>query len=46
MKFLIKWLCFLYFSIHSENTVGLLFYDENFGGLRIRFDPIESEVDE
>ena len=42
MKFLIKWLCFLYFSFHKDTT-GLLFYDEDFGGLKIKFEPQESE---
>ena len=37
MKFLIKWLCFLYFSVH-EDTTGLLFHDEDFGSLRIKFE--------
>lgn len=43
MKLIIKWLCFLYFYFH-KNTTGLLFYDEDFGGLKIKFEPKESEV--
>lgn len=42
MKTIIKWLCFLYFSFH-EDTTGLLFHDEDFGALRIKFEPQESE---
>ena len=42
MKFLIKWLCFLYFHFH-KNTTGLLFHDEDFGGLRIKFEPQKQE---
>ena len=41
MKFLIKWLCFFYFSFH-EDTTGLVFHDKDFGGLRIKFEPIGS----
>ena len=37
-----KMVMFFYFNFH-KNTSGLLFYDEDFGGLRIKFDPIESE---
>lgn len=44
MKKIIKWLCFFYFVFH-KNTVGLLFYDKDFGSLRIKFEPIESEVE-
>lgn len=43
MKTVIKWLCLLYFHFH-KNTAGLLFYDEDFGSLRIKFEPAESEV--
>ncbi len=42
MKLIIKWLCFLYFSFH-KNTTGLVFYDENFGGLKIKFESVENE---
>ena len=42
MKSIIKLLCFMYFTIH-EDVTGLLFYDEDFGGLKIKFEPIESE---
>ena len=42
MKLIIKWLCFLYFLFH-EDTTGLVFYDEDIGGLKIKFKPIESE---
>lgn len=45
MKFLIKWLCFFYFSLH-KNTRGLLFHDEGFGSLRIKFEMQESENEE
>lgn len=43
MKFLIKWLCFVYFNLHKDTT-GLIFHDKDLGGLRIKFEPpIESE---
>lgn len=41
MKTMIKWLCFLYFFHHR--TTGLVLYDEDFGGLKIKFEPKESE---
>lgn len=42
MKTIIKWLCLLYFNLH-EHTTGLLFHDEDFGSLRIKFEPQKSE---
>ena len=37
MKIIIKWLCFIYFSIHNDVT-GLVFYNENIGGIKIKFE--------
>ena len=42
MKLLIKWLCLLYFN-SRKNLKGLVFYDEDFGGIKIKFEPNESE---
>lgn len=42
MKILIKWLCMLYFTLHEESR-GLVFYDDDIGGIRIEFEPKETE---
>ena len=44
MKTIIKWLCFIYFSNHSH-TYGLVFYDEELGGIKIKYEPKESETE-
>ena len=46
MKTIIKWICFFYFNFHKDAS-GLVFYDKDFGGLKIKFEPSkESEVEE
>lgn len=46
MKTIIKWLCFFYFSFHKDVS-GLVFYDKDFGGLKIKFESLKDiEVEE
>lgn len=37
IKSMIKFLCYLYFSLHTD-TAGLVFFDEDLGGIKIKFE--------